>query len=144
LAVSLAQGFFLLVCGKLIFGMSWGSEPWLLIPVVCCTSLAAVGLAVLVAGIARTETQVAVYGTLLVLVLAGVSGSLMPRDLMPDEMRQLSRITPHAWALDAYAQLLNPEPTHTPDRALVLAACGVLAAFGLAFTLLAWWRLRLD
>ena len=78
---------------------------------VACTSVAAVGLAVLVASIARTETQVAVYGTLLVLVLGGVSGSLMPRDLMPEKMKTASLATPHAWALDAYSQLLaSPTP----------------------------------
>jgi ABC-type transport system involved in cytochrome c biogenesis permease component len=111
LAVSLFQGVFLLIAGRLVFGMNWGAMPGLLIPVVVCTSLAAVGLSVLVAGVSRTETQVAVYGTLLVLVLAGVSGSLMPRDLMPEEMRQFSKATPHAWALEAYGQLLaNPEP----------------------------------
>lgn len=141
LAVSLFQGFFLLVCGKLVFGMSWGPEPWLIVPVVASTSFAAVGLATLVAGVARTETQVAVYGTMLVLVLAGVSGSLMPRDLMPEQMRQISLVTPHAWALEAYSQLLgNPEP----QTDLVWKSCGVLTAFGAAFSLLAWWRMRLD
>jgi ABC-type transport system involved in cytochrome c biogenesis permease component len=143
LAVSLFQGFFLLLCGKLVFGMSWGSEPWLLIPVVICTSLAAVGLAMLVAGLARTETQVAVYGTLLVLVLAGVSGSMMPREMMPEEMRKISLVTPHAWALDAYAQLLSPDNPH-PDVRQILLACGVLTAFGAVFLLAAWWLLRLD
>jgi ABC-type Na+ efflux pump permease subunit len=141
LLVSLFQGFFLLLAGKLVFGMSWGPRPELLVPVVVSTSLAAVGMAMLVAALARTETQVAVYGTLLVLVLAGVSGSLMPRDLMPEEMRQASLFTPHAWALDAYSQLLiNPEP----QTAVVWTACGALAGFGAVFLLLAWWRLSLD
>jgi ABC-2 type transport system permease protein len=82
-----------------------------------------------------------VYGTLLVLVLAGVSGSLMPRDLMPDQMKRASLFTPHAWALDAYSQLLaNPEP----QVGLVWMACGVLSLFGVAFTLIAWLRMRLD
>jgi ABC-2 type transport system permease protein len=143
LLVSLFQGFFLLACGKLVFGMNWGTEPWLLVPVAVCTSLAAVGLAMLVAGVARTETQVAVYGTLLVLVLAGVSGSMLPREMMPEDMRQISRVTPHAWALDAYSQLLNPD-NPTPDVGLVLTACGVLTGFGVVFLLLAWWRMRLD
>jgi ABC-type Na+ efflux pump permease subunit len=137
LAVSLFQGFFLLACGKLVFGMKWGPEPWLLIPVVVSTSIAAVGLAMLVAGLARTETQVAVYGTLLVLVLAGLSGSMMPREMMPEHVRQLSLLTPHAWALDAYAQLLNFEGV-PPQVDRVLLACGVLTAFGLVFTLIAW------
>jgi ABC-2 type transport system permease protein len=141
LAVSLAQGFFLLAAGWLIFGMTWGSRPDLLMLVVISTSVAAVGLAVLVASIARTETQVAVYGTLLVLVLGGVSGSLMPRDLMPEKMKAISLVTPHAWALDAYGQLLA---SPTPDAAFIVTACGVLLAFGTVFTLIAWWRMDLD
>jgi ABC-2 type transport system permease protein len=141
LAVSLAQGFFLLIAGRLLFGLTWGSRPELLIPVVVCTSVAAVGLAVLVAAVARTETQVAVYGTLLVLVLGGVSGSLMPRDLMPENMKAASLVTPHAWALDAYSQLLA---TPTPDVGFIALACGVLLAFGVGLTLVAWWLLDLE
>jgi ABC-2 type transport system permease protein len=141
LCVSLAQGIFLLVVGRILFGMTWGSRPELLIPVVASTSVAAVGLSVLVASIARTETQVAVYGTLLVLVLGGVSGSLMPRDLMPEKMKVVSLITPHAWALDAYAQLLA---SPNPDLTVVGTACGVLLAFGTVFTMLAWWRMDLS
>ena len=141
LVVSLVQGAFLLLAGKVVFGMSWGPRPELLLPVVACTSFAAVGVAMLVAALAKTETQVAVYGTLLVLVLAGVSGSLMPRDLMPEEMRRVSLLTPHAWALDAYSQLLvNPEP----QVGIVWTACAALAGFGTGFLLLAWWRLSLD
>jgi ABC-type multidrug transport system permease subunit len=141
LFVSLAQGFFLLAAGWVLFGLTWGSRPDLLAAVIVCTSAAAVGLSVFVASIARTETQVAVYGTLLVLVLGGVSGSLMPRDLMPEKMKTASLATPHAWALDAYSQLLA---TSTPNPATIATACGVLLAFGAVFTALAWWRMDLE
>ena len=140
--MSLFQGFFLLGAGKLLFGMSWGAEPLWLAPLVAATSLAAMGLAMLVAALARTETQVAIYGTLLVLVLAGLSGCLMgDRALMPEQMQQISRVTPHAWALDAYRQLLT---SRAPNLELVLEACGVLAGFGAGFLGLAWWCLKLD
>jgi ABC-type multidrug transport system permease subunit len=141
LMLSLFQGFFLLLAGYLIFGMHWGPNPLWLIPLVFSTSFAAMGMAMLIAGTARTETQVAVYGTLLVLVLAGISGTFMPRYLMPEAMKHLSYITPHAWALDAYLQLLtNPNP----NLEVVAEACGVLTAFGAGFLLVAWWRIRLD
>jgi ABC-2 type transport system permease protein len=141
LLLSLSQGAFLLIAGKVVFNMSWGPHPLWLVPVVICTSLAAVGMAMLVASVARTETQVAIYGTLLVLILAGVSGCLMPRELMPEQMKQLSRVTPHAWALDAYAQLLlSPEP----NLMVVAQACAVLVGFGAMLTGLAWGLLRLD
>jgi ABC-2 type transport system permease protein len=141
LLLSLFQGIFLLTAGKAVFGLRWGPEPLWLLAVVASTSLAAMGLAMLIAALAKTETQVAVYGSLLVLVLGAVSGSLMPRDLMPENMRQFSYVTPHAWALDAYAQLLiNP----TPQLAIVGQACLVLVAFGLGFLALAWCVIQLD
>ncbi len=142
LLMSLLQGYFILGMGRLLFDMSWGTQPLWLVPLVACTSLAAMGLAMLVAALARTETQVAIYGTLLVLVLAGLSGCLMgDRALMPETMQQVSRATPHAWALDAYRQLLtNP----TPDLSLVAQSCGVLAAFGAGFLALAWGFLKLE
>jgi hypothetical protein len=139
--ISLGQGLFLLAAGRLVFGMSWGPNPAWLVAVAAATSFAAVGLAMLVASVARTETQVAIYGTLLVLVLAGVSGCLMPRDLMPENMRDASRVTPHAWSLDAYSQLLV---SHDPNLSVVVQACLVLVAFGIGYLLLAWWLLRLD
>ncbi len=141
LAVSLLQGFFLLGAGRLFLNMSWGPRPELLIPLVACTSVAAVGLSVLVASVARSETQVAVYGTLLVLVLGGISGSLLPRELMPEQMKTVSLVTPHAWALDAYSQLLAAP---NPDVTAVFTSCAVLLAFGAAFTALAWWRMDLE
>jgi ABC-type multidrug transport system permease subunit len=99
------------------------------------------GLALLIASLARTETQVAIYGTPLVLILAGMSGCLMPRDLMPETMKQFSLATPHAWALDAYMQLLL---SPTPDLERVGFACLVLTGFGVGFLALAWALLDLD
>ena len=141
--VSVGQGLFLLGAGKLVFGMAWGPQPLWLLAVVVATSLSAMGLALVVAALARTESQVAIYGTLLVLVLAGVSGCLMgDRELMPEAMQQASLITPHAWALIAYRQLLaNPAG---PNLGLVAESCGVLTAYGAGLILLAWWLMRLD
>jgi ABC-type multidrug transport system permease subunit len=134
----------LLGAGKLLFNMSWGPQPLWLIPVVVATSFAAIGLAMLVASVARTETQVAIYGTLLVLVLAALSGCMMgDRALMPEQMQQLTQITPHAWALDAYKELLTVA-NRKPDVELIVKACGVLTGFGAGFLALAWWFLNLD
>ena len=148
LVFSLAQGLFLLGAGKLVFGMKWGPDDWSLarqilwlLPVVFSTSLAAMGLAMLIASLARTETQVAIYGTPLVLILAGVSGCLMPRDLMPELMQQISLATPHAWALKAYSQLLLSKD---PNVGTVMVASCVLLGFGVGFIALAWRLLKLD
>jgi ABC-2 type transport system permease protein len=141
--LSIVQGIFLLIAGRLVFGMNWGPQPLWLVLVVMTTSLSAMGLALVVAALARTESQVAVYGTLLVLALAGLSGCLMgDRKLMPEIMRRVSLITPHAWALDAYRQLLaNPAG---PNLTIVMQSCAMLAAFGVGLVLLGWSLLRLE
>jgi ABC-type multidrug transport system permease subunit len=141
--LSVLQGLFLLVAGKVAFAMSWGSNPLWLLPVVLSTSLSAMGLALVVAALARTESQVAIYGTLVVLALAGASGSLLgDRELMPAAMQRISLFTPHAWALDAYRQLLaNPVG---PTLSIVVECCGVLTAFGVGLILIGWKLLRLD
>ncbi len=142
-ALSIAQGLFLLLAGKLIFDMSWGDNPGWLLLVVLTTSLSAMGLALLVASVARSEAQVAIYGTMLVLVLAGISGCLMgDRDLMPENMKQFSLITPQAWALIAYKQLLASGGA--ANLTLVAQSCLALTGFGVVFLILAWCFLRLD
>jgi ABC-type multidrug transport system permease subunit len=150
-AVSLGQGVFLLTAGRILFGMRWGPDNWSLpeqagwlLLVVFCTSLAAMGLALLVAALARSEMQVAIFGALPVLVLALIGGCVLPREMMPEQTQQLSLLTPQGWALDAYRELLNPSASYQPNLTMVLRACAVLAGFGVAFLGLAWGLLRLD
>ncbi|RJP31590.1 MAG: ABC transporter permease [Phycisphaerales bacterium] len=134
LIVSVVQGVLLFGFGRLLFGMSWGGRPWVLLPVIVCTSLAATGLGLLTALSARTDAQVSAYGNLLVIALAGISGCFMPREWLPEALRTLSLATPHAWALIAYDQLLVSEH---PDLGRVGVNCVVLAAFAAVFALVA-------
>ena len=137
--LSMGQGLFLLAAGKLVFGMSWGPEPVLAAAGRVLHVALGDGAGVAGRGAGAHRAQVAIYGTLLVLVLAGLSGCLMgDRELMPENMQRLSLITPHAWALVAYKQLLANAAE--PNVALILQSCAVLAGFGLVFTVLAWAR----
>ena len=128
LFVSILQSLILFVSGKLMFGMSWGVHPMMLLPVIVMTSVSATGLGLLLATIVRTESQVTSYATFLVIVLAGISGCYMPRAWLPVVMQNASLATPHAWALIAYQELLTHEH---PQMALVIRCCGMLAAFGI-------------
>jgi ABC-type multidrug transport system permease subunit len=154
-AVSLGQTLFLLLAGRVLFGMRWGPEQWpwweqlaWLLPVVFCTSLAAMGMALLVAALAKTEIQVALYAIVPVLVLSFVGGCVLPREMMPEQTRWLTLATPQGWALEAYRELLVPPDEsgskYDPNPAIVFRACGVLAVFGLGCLGLAWATLRLD
>jgi ABC-type multidrug transport system permease subunit len=148
LALAALQGVFLMAAGKVVFGMRWGPDSWpvakqvaWLLPVVLTTAFAAMGLSLFVAALMRTEMQVAIYGSVLVMALGLASGCLWPREQMPEGARTASLITPHAWALDAYKQLLvSPDP----NTGLVVVSCLVLTAFGAGFLALAWVFLRLE
>jgi ABC-2 type transport system permease protein len=128
LFVSIIQSFLLFLSGKLMFGMSWGTYPAMLLPVILTTSLSAAGLGLLLATIVRTESQVSSYATFLVIVLAGISGCYMPRAWLPQLMQNVSLATPHAWALIAYQELLTHEH---PSLFLVVKCCGILTLFGI-------------
>lgn len=139
LFVSVAQSILLFLSGKFLFGMSWGTYPLMLLPVVLTTSISATGLGLLLATIVRTESQVSSYSTFLVIVLAGISGCYMPRDWLPELMKNVSLATPHAWALIAYQELLTHEH---PNMITVGQCCSVMALFGSLCFAIGCWRFR--
>ena len=136
---SVVQCALLFVCGRLLFGMPWGSQPAYLIPVILCTSAAAASLGLLLSTLVRTDQQIASYGTALILVLSALSGCFLPRELFPETMKQISLFTPHAWSLKAFDEVLN-QPVI--DSALVAKCCGVLLAFSIVCFTTGWWRFR--
>ena len=140
LLLSLLQTAMLFLCGRMIFQMSWGVEPWLLLPVIVSTSLAATSLGLLVSTLIRTDAQVSAYANSLVILLAAISGCFLPRHMLSESMRQVSLATPHAWALIAYDEILTHQ---TIDHEVVAKCCGMLLAFSALFFTLGWLRFRM-
>jgi len=139
LIVSVLQSLLLFLSGRLMFGMSWGTHPELLLPIIVTTSMSATGLGLLLATIIRTESQVASYSTFAIVVLGGISGCYLPRDWMPEIMQKISLATPHAWSLIAYQELLTREH----PRLLLIAECSLmLALFGILGFCIGSWRFR--
>lgn len=139
LVLSLIQTSTLMVSGKLLFGMSWGPEPFLLVPIMLCTSFAATSLGLLFSTLAKTESQVSSYGNLILLSSAGISGCLVPRAWMPPLTQKISLFTPHAWALDAYNEVLAKE---TPNLAVIGQSCGAMLMFSTIFFVIGLLRFR--
>lgn len=137
--VSLVQSVLLFGFGRLIFGMSWGDHPWLLIPIIVCTSMAATSMGLLVSTVVRTEQQVSAYSNFIVITMAGISGCFVPRDWLPHFMQLISLGTPHAYALMAYHSALSIDVV---DFDVVYKCCAMLVVFALAFFCLGWWRFR--
>ena len=84
------------------------------------------------------DQQAGSVGVVAGIGLAAVGGSMLPLEFYGDGLRMVSRLTPHAWANDAFAELVRRDGT----IADVLPQLGALACFAAVFLVLASWRMR--
>ncbi len=138
--INLLQITIMLGAAHLLFGMSLGPSPAGLVVVSLAAAATATGLGVLVAALAHTEAQVGGLTTLLLLTLSALGGCFVPRFIMPDWLQAVGLVTPHAWALDAYQDLL----VRGYGLLEVLPKVGTLAAFAGAFFGIGVWRFRFE
>ncbi len=138
--INLIQLVIMLGASSLLFGMSLGHSPAGLIAVSLAAAAAATGLGVLVAALARTEAQVGGLTVLLLLTMSALGGCFVPRFIMPNWLKVLGLITPHAWALEAYQDLL----VRGYGLQEVLPKVGAMAAFAIAFFSIGVWRFRFE
>jgi ABC-2 type transport system permease protein len=125
---------------RLLFGVSLGHSAAGLLAVSLAAAATATGLGVLLAGMARSEAQVGMLTAIAILALAVLGGCFIPRGVMPDWLRTLGLITPHAWAVDAYQDLM----VQGNGLWQVLPKTGALATFAAAFFGLGVWRFRFE
>lgn len=136
-AIGLFQGGYLMLATSLVFGVDWGRLDLALL-VLLLFSLVAAGAAILLGTLLENEGAAAGAGVGFGLVLAALGGSMFPLELFPDTMRAISRVTPHAWAYEALADIQR----HGAGLVDVLPQLGVLAAMALALAALGGWSLR--
>jgi ABC-2 type transport system permease protein len=98
-------GFFqmsvLFVASLLLLRVSWGPLE-LVLPLIIFVVLAATSWSILIAALSKTPGQANSLGTAITLVFAILSGNFFPRQVMPDWLFQLGKITPNAWGLDGF------------------------------------------
>ena len=135
-AVGFVQMMLLFAFGYVVFGLSLGSQPLGIVLVTVGVVSAATGLGVLIAGFARTDQQATAFGTLIVLSMAALGGSMVPRFIMPDTMQTIGLITPHAWAIEGYHDVI------VRDRGLIdiLPTFAALVGFAALFFSIGAWR----
>ena len=106
--------------------------------IVLVFALVSGGAAMLVGSLASTPSQAGAIGPALGMLLGLLGGAMVPAEVFPETMRTLSRLTPHAWAMDALGRAGEPG-AGLAAIATQLAALGAFAAvaFGAAV-----WRFR--
>ncbi|MBN1660965.1 MAG: ABC transporter permease [Anaerolineae bacterium] len=128
IAVILVAARFLLPLGGLS-PLSLGRSPLALIVLSVMVALCATGLGVLLAAIARTESQISGIGTVALWVMGAVSGAFIPRFFLGDLLGAVGRFVPHYWAAGAYVDLF----VRNQGLAGIMPELAVLAGFTLLF-----------
>ena len=111
---------------------------WWLVPVTLAVSLAAISFALLVATVVRTTEQATTVGGISNLLLGALGGIMVPTYVMPAAMRDVARLSPMNWGLEAYLDIL----LRGAEWQSILPAVGKLLLLALGLFLLAGYRYR--
>lgn len=138
--INIIQVALMFAIGVFVFGMGLGNHPLGLILVTLAAAAASTGLGLMLASLSRTPEQAGGLAALLSVGLAAIGGMFMPRFAMPEFMQTLALLTPHAWALEGFQDVIV--------RGLGITAVFnellVLGLFALVFFIISVWRFRFE
>ncbi len=134
------QVILLFTLGTIAFDMPLGDSPLALAITTLITALAATSLGLLLGALAKTSKQADNIGVIAGFVLMFLGGCIIPLYNAEGVIGILSKLTPHAHALQAYRGIM------VDGAALVqvLPSLGILAVFAAVFFGLAVWRFKFE
>ncbi len=136
-ATAMVQGLYIAVATLILFRVNWG-DPLAAFLVLVAFSAVGAGTGILMGSLFSNDQQAAGVGIVLSLGLAALGGSMVPAELFSPMLQRVAHLTPHAWALDAFAELVRRGGT----VADILPELGVLALYAAALFVVASFRLR--
>ena len=131
------QGLFIMVGAAVAFDVRWGDligAAALLIMI----ALVGAGAGMLMGSLFDNDEQAGSMGVFMGLGLAALGGCMVPMEIFPDTMVKIAHITPHAWGLDGFAELVRRGGSITS----IVPELAALAGFAAALLALGTWRLR--
>ncbi len=135
--VALGQALLIVLVGAMVFGVSWG-DPLAASVLVVLWALVAAGAGVLSGTLFRTPEQAGAIGPPVGIVLGMLGGCMWPLSIVSGFMRQVGHLTPQAWAVDGWTDLMSRNGTLVS----VGPELAVLAGFAAGLILLSTVRLR--
>ncbi len=123
-AIALFEGLLIFVVTRLVFGVDWG-DPAGGVAIIVLFALVGTGAAMLMGSSLRNAEQTGALGVFVGLGFAALGGCMVPIDLFPPFMVTIAHVTPHAWAVDAFDEVLR----HGGAVGDVMPELGVLAVY---------------
>jgi ABC-2 type transport system permease protein len=136
----LVQQVLLFGAGYVLFGMRVQGSVLGLALVSLALTLCLVSVGVLMAAVLRTQQQLNAMSNLGAMILAGISGALVPLDVLPGWARTVAPVAPQYWAMRGFRSTI----LDGGGIASVLLPVGVLFGFGVVAIAIALMRFRFD
>jgi ABC-2 type transport system permease protein len=135
--IAAVQSALIVFVGSVVFGVSWGNPPAaILLLLLWCLVGAGAGM---VAGtLFRTPEQASAIGPVVGITFAMLGGCMWPLSIVSPAMRAIGHVTPQAWAVDGWTNLLSNHGTIIT----IWHQLAVLALFALGFFAIATARSR--
>lgn len=133
--LAVVQLLALIALAALLFGVDWGSSPTALLAMALVTAAGAAAIATLIAAATSTGRQTEQVGTVAVLVMSVVGGSMWP---VTENLEPVARLTFNYWAQRGFNQLVFHDAGLAGiARPLLVTGLVGAVAFALAVALLA-------
>ncbi|MFP3915469.1 MAG: ABC transporter permease [Actinomycetota bacterium] len=131
------QGLYIVVVTLVAFGVDWG-DPRGWVPLLMVLAATGAGAAMLIGSVFHNDQQAGGISVMAGLGLAALGGAMLPLELFSPTMSRIAHLTPHAWAVDGFADLVYRGGTWVD----VLGEVAVLAAYAAVLLVVAGWRLH--
>jgi ABC-2 type transport system permease protein len=138
-SVAMVQGLYIVVATLILFQVDWGDPLGAFLILVTFSAVGA-GAGMLMGSTLSNDQQAVGVGIVVSLSLAALGGCMLPIELFSDTMARVAHLTPHAWALDGFAELVRNGGTVVD----ILPELAILTAYAAVLLVLAAWRLRIS
>jgi ABC-2 type transport system permease protein len=146
LLISIGQVIVIFATGVFLFPLlglerlQLGESPLALALLVLVVALCSTALGILIAALARTESQIGGLSATILWAMAFIGGSIIPLFLFNELWASIGRLTPHGWANGAFYDLLV-RGRGLPDISTALLA---LLGFTALFFVVGLWRFDFE
>jgi ABC-2 type transport system permease protein len=137
LLFALLQSILIVTVGAVVFGVDWG-DPLAAGLLVVLFALVATSVGLLLGAMVSDPDQAQAVGVPVAIGLAMLGGCMWPLEVVPPVMRAIGHVAPHAWAMDAWQDVVFDGA----GTAAIAGPLAVLAGFALVLGLVARHRLR--
>jgi ABC-2 type transport system permease protein len=138
--MAIAQFAIILAAGIVLFDLHIRGSALALAPLVVIFAVCLVLLGVAVTAVCRTAQQAQAFAVVGMVLFGAIGGALVPFNVLPQWARTIAPITPTYWAMHGFtAVILNGK-----GLSGVATPIAALTAMGLAFAIVALYRLRFD